>query len=104
MSNGPDNYTREECEAGIERMYGERCRECSGELSDCGEITIDGPTKDCQLCQLRDKYHELRCRAIAVVSAHASYTGGSPIQYDKILEELIAKLREGLGTIPVPKE
>lgn len=32
----------------------ERCEECNGELSDCGELNPDGtPSSDCKVCQLR---------------------------------------------------
>ena len=30
-----------------------RCRECNSELSTCGEMTEDGPSMDCLVCQLR---------------------------------------------------
>lgn len=29
-----------------------RCDVCRGELSYCGETTIDGPSLDCRLCQM----------------------------------------------------
>jgi hypothetical protein len=33
--------------------YGERCEDCSGELTYCGEMTSDGPSLDCPLCRSR---------------------------------------------------
>jgi DNA-directed RNA polymerase subunit RPC12/RpoP len=31
----------------------DRCSECGSELTDCGEMTIDGPSPDCPLCKAR---------------------------------------------------
>jgi len=36
----------------------ERCPECNGELSDCGEMTADGPLLGCQACLLRAQLAE----------------------------------------------
>lgn len=30
----------------------DRCSECNGELSACGDMTSDGPRMDCKVCQL----------------------------------------------------
>lgn len=37
-----------------------RCDECYSELSDCGDMTEDGPALDCRQCQLSDEVKELR--------------------------------------------
>jgi len=54
----------------------ERCPECSGELSYCGEMTADGPALDCLACQLRAtitaQTEELeRLRALSATLVHA---------------------------------
>ncbi len=36
-----------------------RCPECCGELSACGEMTVDGPSDDCVVCQLRAEMRRL---------------------------------------------
>lgn len=40
-------------------MADERCSECHGELTYCGEMTADGPSLDCKVCQLRARVREL---------------------------------------------
>ncbi len=41
-------------------MNEKRCEECHGELSYCGEMTVDGPALDCRYCILEDKYSYLK--------------------------------------------
>jgi len=41
----------------------DRCDVCGCELSYCGDMTIDGPSKDCKQCQLRDTIKQLTERA-----------------------------------------
>jgi hypothetical protein len=43
----------------------ERCPACNGELSECGEMTEDGPSLDCRACQLGSMVVEERHRAEA---------------------------------------
>jgi hypothetical protein len=37
----------------------ERCPDCLGEVSYCGEMTCDGPSKDCKYCQLLYEHRKL---------------------------------------------
>lgn len=32
-----------------------RCEDCGNELTDCGPMSIDGPTADCPLCKARER-------------------------------------------------
>jgi hypothetical protein len=38
----------------------ERCEECGGELSACGDMTADGPSMDCRACRLACEVRFLR--------------------------------------------
>jgi len=46
-----------------------RCSECSGELSYCGEMGIDGPTIDCKDCLLRDQIEDERKTSEKTIAA-----------------------------------
>jgi len=41
------------------RVPEERCAECNGELSACGEMTPNGPSMDCEVCILRSTLEEV---------------------------------------------
>lgn len=38
----------------------DRCEECNSELSYCGEMGSDGPSLDCEVCQLHTIVYLLR--------------------------------------------
>lgn len=44
----------------------DRCPECHGELSCCGEMTSDGPTLDCEKCILHSTLQDSREHATAL--------------------------------------
>lgn len=44
----------------MKKYLHERCEECNGELSDCGDMTEDGPSLDCGYCRLNDRYKDLQ--------------------------------------------
>lgn len=46
-----------------------RCETCNSELSYCGEMTVDGPSLDCEVCQLRDIIKDLRARVVGMEEA-----------------------------------
>lgn len=47
----------------------DRCSKCNGELSYCGEMTPDGPSLDCRVCQLESDVSMLRSELARVKEA-----------------------------------
>ena len=47
----------------------DRCSECNGELSYCGDMTSDGPSLDCRVCQLESDLSMLRSELARVKEA-----------------------------------
>ena len=49
------NKRANDAEAKWLEYNGNRCPECNHELSCCGEMTADGPSMDCEACQLKSQ-------------------------------------------------
>lgn len=67
-----DEASRPAKELAAERREHPRCDDCGTELTDCGPLTIDGPSADCPLCKCRQSLAAER-EAVRVLGEEARH-------------------------------
>ena len=57
-------------------MGSDRCKKCRAELSYCGPVNIDGPTLDCEVCQLTAEIERLKEDFITLANDNVTFYQG----------------------------